>query len=192
MSWIVKVGTLSSATALTDEELKNNAKEFAIYFKSKGATLEAICGMLGNIERESQINPGLKETESTSSGWGLIQWTPSSVITNYASSKGKEWTDGELQCDKINEEESSGDWIPTSEYPYSWKEFLALTDVNEATRAYEAERERAGVVAMNDRLAYANKWFSYFSGSPLPPTPTPTPTKKKKKFPIWLMCKKRF
>lgn len=188
MSWIVKVGTLSSATALTDEEKQNNAREFALYFKTKGATLEAICGMLGNIERESQINPGLKERESTSSGWGLIQWTPSTIITNYASSKGKQWTDGELQCDKIMSEESSGDWIPTSQYHYSWKEFLALTDVNEATRAYEAERERAGVVAMEERLANANKWFNYLSGTPI----IPTPSKKKKKFPIWLMCKKRF
>ena len=187
MSWIVKVGTLSNAS-LTDKEKENNAKEFAQYFILRGASLEAICGMLGNIERESLINPGLKETESTSSGWGLIQWTPSTIITNYASSKGKQWSDGELQCDRIMEEEKTGDWIPTTDYPYSWKEFLQLTDVELATKAYEAERERAGVVAMEERLANANKWFKYFSGSPIIPTPTPTPTKKK--LPIWLMCKR--
>ena len=45
---------------------------------------------------------------------------------------------------------------------------------------------------MDDRLAYANKWFNYLSGTPIIPTPTPTPTTKKKKFPIWLMCKKIF
>ena len=171
MSWIVKVGTLSSATILTDEELKNNAKEFAIYFKSKGATLEAICGMLGNIERESQINPGLKERESTSSGWGLIQWTPSTVLTDWCKAYGYTWYDGDAQCLRIwsegtQEMGAGGSFIPTTEYPYTWTEFCALTNVDEATKAYLYERERSDVEALGKRLEYARQWYTFLEGEP--------------------------
>ena len=58
--------------------------------------------MLGNVQRESTLNPGLKETVSVSSGWGLIQWTPSSNLTDYANAQGKDWKDGKLQCQLIN------------------------------------------------------------------------------------------
>ena len=96
MAWIVKVGVETSAY-LTQAEMENNATEFYGYFNSKGFTIESICGMLGNLQRESTINPGLKQTSSTSSGWGLIQWTPSSDLTDYASAYGVDWSLGEIQ-----------------------------------------------------------------------------------------------
>ena len=55
MSWEVKVGT---GVYLTQSQMENNAKLFKQYFQSKGVTLESICGMLGNIQQESGLNPG--------------------------------------------------------------------------------------------------------------------------------------
>lgn len=156
--------------ALTTEQMQGNAVEFYNYFKTS-MTLEAICGILGNIQRESQLNPGQMEGGyggSLSHGYGLIQWTPGSLLTNWASNKGYNWYDGTAQCEYIDEENTyTGDdavWFPTSSYPYSWVEFKQLTNVEEAVKAYLYERERAGVSALADRIAYANQWYTYLSG----------------------------
>ena len=95
MSWEVKVGT---DVYLTQDQMENNAKLFKQYFQSKGMTLESICGMLGNIQQESGLNPGIKQTANTSSGWGLIQWTPSTVLTDWCNTYGYTWYDGDVQC----------------------------------------------------------------------------------------------
>ena len=87
MAWIVKVGVNAY---LTQSEMENNATEFYGYFNSKGFTIESVAGMLGNLQQESNINPGMKQTASASSGWGLIQWTPSSNLTGYATAYGVE------------------------------------------------------------------------------------------------------
>lgn len=194
MAWIVKVGVNAY---LTQSEMENNATEFYGYFNSKGFTIESVAGMLGNLQQESNINPGMKQTASTSSGWGLIQWTPSSNLTDYASAQGSDWATGEIQTQLMWDEIINGyggQWIPKPSlgYGYTGAEFSQLTDVAEACKAYLYERERAGVEALTKRLTYANNWYEYLTGvtPPTPPTP-PTPTKRKG-MPIWMMCRPLF
>lgn len=193
MAWIYEIGV---AKYFSTSQMQNNATEFYIYFINYGATLEAICGMLGNIQKESTLNPGIKQGSSISLGWGLIQWSPSTVLTNWCKTYGYNWYDGAAQCDRIKCEgegtkNANGYWLPTSEYPYSWSEFLALTDVAEATKAYLYERERAGIEALDLRLQYANEWYSYFTGSPVPPAPPTPPTPRKRtSIPIYMMLRK--
>ena len=193
MAWIYEIGV---GKYFNQSQQENNATEFYNYFIKYGTTIEAICGMLGNITRESTINPAIKQGDSTSSGWGLIQWTPATVLTNWCEKYGYNWYDGTAQCERIKCEGegtkgASGHWLPTSDYSYSWSEFIALTDVAEATKAYLYEREKAGVVALNDRLQYANEWYEYFSGTPVPPTPPTPPTPRKRKtMPIYMMLRK--
>lgn len=194
MAWIVKVGV---AKYLTQSEMQNNATEFYGYFNSKGFTIESICGMLGNLQQESNINPGMKQTASTSSGWGLIQWTPSNNLTNYANAHGVEWSTGEIQTQLMLDEiinDYGGQWIPKPSlgYSYTGAEFSQLTDVSEACKAYLYERERAGVEALSNRLTYASNWYEYLTGvTPPTPPPTPTPTKRKG-MPVWMMCRPLF
>lgn len=188
MSWVVIEGTRKY---LTKAQMENNAVEFNAYFTGK-YTLESICGMLGNVQRESTLNPALKETVSVSSGWGLIQWTPSANLTDYANAQGKDWKDGNLQCQLINAEVLEGyggQWKPTKSYPYSGLEFSQLTDVEEAVKAYCFERERAGVLALDERIQNGKNWFEYLSGTPLPPKP---PTLTKRHLPIYMMMRRRF
>lgn len=186
MAWIYEIGTKKY---FTDTQKQNNALEFYNFFSPLGLTLESIAGILGNIERESTLNPGLMETSSETSGWGLIQWTPGTIIVEWCQNYGYAWYDGWSQCERIRcegtgEKGAGGTWIPTSSYPYSWEEFCALTSVSEATKAYLYERERAGVEALEERLENAAKWYTYLSGKPVPPDPpTPTPgTRRKMKF----------
>lgn len=190
MAWLYEIGV---GKYFNQSKQENNATEFYNYFTNKGATIEAICGMLGNIQRESTLNPGIKQGSSTSLGWGLIQWTPSTVLTNWCKTYGYNWYDGSAQCERISCEGegtkgAGGCWLPTSEYAYSWSEFLALTDVAEATKAYLYERERAGIGALDLRLQYASEWYEYFSGKP-PTPPTPPTPRKRKSMPIYMMLK---
>ena len=194
MAWIVKVGV---AEYLTQHEMENNATEFYGYFNSKGFTIESISGMLGNLQQESNINPGMKQTASESSGWGLIQWTPSSNLTDYANAHGADWATGEIQTQLMWDEIINGyggQWIPKPAlgYSYTGDEFSKLTDVAESCKAYLYERERAGVEALSNRLTYASNWYEYLTGvtPPTPPEP-PTPTKRKG-MPVWMMCRPLF
>ncbi len=194
MAWIVKVGVRAY---LTQSEMENNATEFYGYFNSKGFTIESVAGMLGNLQHESNINPGMKQTASASSGWGLIQWTPSSNLTDYATAYGVDWATGEIQTQLMWDEIINGyggQWKPKPSlgYGYTGAEFSQLTDVAEACKAYLYERERAGVEALTKRLTYANNWYEYLTGvtPPTPPTP-PTPTKRKR-MPLWMMCRPLF
>ena len=44
-------------TALTSDEMKVNAKFVWKYLGSRGWSLDAVCGMLGDFEAEATINP---------------------------------------------------------------------------------------------------------------------------------------
>ena len=191
MAWIVKVGV---SAYLTHSEMENNAAEFYGYFNSKGFTIESVAGMLGNLQQESNINPGMKQTASAKSGWGLIQWTPSKNLTDYAKAHGTDWATGEIQTQLMWDEIINGyggQWIPKPSlgYDYTGAEFSQLTDVAEACKAYLYERERAGTEALSNRLTYASNWYEYLTGV-TPPTP-PTPTKRKR-MPVWMMCRPLF
>ena len=192
MAWIYEIGV---AKYFDQTKQQNNANEFYNYFNNYGATLEAICGMLGNITRESTLNPGIKQGISSNLGWGLIQWTPATILTNWCKQYKYNWYDGAAQCERIKCEgegtkDAGGYWLPTTSYPYKWSQFIALTDVEEATKAYLYERERAGVEALDLRLKYASEWYNYFTGSPIPPTPPTPPTQYVKKMPIYMMLRR--
>lgn len=51
--------TYSGDVQLTKSQMKVNAQYILDYLKKKGLTKNAVCGMLGNMETESFINPGL-------------------------------------------------------------------------------------------------------------------------------------
>lgn len=132
------------------------------FFSALGFTPEAVAGLLGNMQQESGINPGRWQGGS-GPGYGLVQWDPASNYLNWAAGQGINTNDadqnGDGQCTLINLCESVGQWIPTSAYPYSWAQFAALTDVNEAVRAFLYEYERAGTPMLENRYTYAAHWY---------------------------------
>lgn len=63
--------------SLTEGRKEANARYIYDYLHGYGWTKEAICGLLGNIQQESQLNPGAWEVmDRTDRGYGLVQWTP--------------------------------------------------------------------------------------------------------------------
>lgn len=179
MAWNYVITTAYNALTLAQQT--ENAYEFQDYFDGY-MRLEAMAGILGNIMYESGLNPGQQEhgwNGSTSYGYGLIQWTPGTVIINWTAGLGLNWYDGAAQCYRIQCEGegtqgAGGTWLPTSAYPYSWSQYCQLLNVDEATKAYFYERERG---TWNiQRLDWANYWFEVITGhTPTPPDP-PTPS----------------
>lgn len=174
MAWIYKIGRTQPWDYFSDEA-KNNANEFAVYFRSRGYTIEAISGMLGNVDYESYLNPGQGQIGS-GSGLGLIQWTPSTQLTNYVTGN---WYDGNVQCDVIDKEifnvaPFNDRWLPGGGFHYNGFQFSQLTDVQEASDAYFYQRERPGDTTYIRRREIAAYWYEYFEGHP----PTPHPTDK--------------
>ena len=69
MAWI------SGNRQLTRTERQKNVDIIHYYFITKGLTENAIAGMLGNMQSESTINPGIWEglDEVARCGYGLVQ-----------------------------------------------------------------------------------------------------------------------
>lgn len=178
---------ISKNAYLTEDEMQNNAYVFYSTMCFKGFTLNAIAGMLGNMETESTINPGCWQNLDEGNyklGFGLVQWTPATNYTEWATAKGYDIGDGNGQCEWLDTETaSSGQWIPTSEYPMTWDEFRTSTDSPEnLASVFLKNFERAGVEVEQERREQAKKWYDYLENmSPYPPAPT----RSRKKLPLW-------
>ena len=164
MAWTI------SNNYLTESQMQGNALEVYNFFSARGWTLNAIAGMLGNMERESNINPGLWQSldyGNYSGGYGLVQWTPATNYTDWASANGYSITDPQGQMIWIDTMTvSSGQWIATSEYNLSFDSFKTSTQSPEwLASAFLKNFERAGVEAEDERRSDARKWYNYLAQS---------------------------
>lgn len=182
MSWIKGNRYLSEA------EMQNNAWIIWAYLASKGWSDNAITGMLGNMETESTINPGIwqnLDSSNKSGGYGLVQWTPSTNYTNWADTHGYAIDDGDAQLKWIDEVTTTeGQWIATPEYDFSFAEFKKSTQTPEyLASAFLKNFERAGVEKEAQRKEQARKWYNYLISPPTGDTPESggTTTKRKRK-----------
>ena len=153
---------------LEQTQMDANAVEVYKYFSGKGWTLNAISGILGNMQSESYVNPGVWEgfnAGNYSGGFGLVQWTPASNYTNWASANGYGITDPEGQLRWIDElSASTGQWIPTSGYSMSWSEFKKSTQSPEyLASAFLKNFERAGVEVESTRRTQARYYYNLLS-----------------------------
>lgn len=119
-----------SNTNLTSYEMRVNAQYILDYLCSCGWTKNAVCGMLGNMESESFINPGRWENGEAiaSKGYGLVQWTPSTNYTNWAQEQSLPVENIDSQLQRIlYEVQEDVQWIPTSSYNFSFSTFTQST-----------------------------------------------------------------
>jgi hypothetical protein len=139
------------------------AKEVYNFFKGKGWTKNAICGMLGNMERESGLKPDINEYGG-GGGYGLVQWTPGSNLKNWANARGLNYRLTKTQCLKIQDEfENGGQYYKTNSCPLTFSQFSKSTESPEYLAAcFMYNYERPGVQALNDRKTYARNWYNYF------------------------------
>ncbi|MGM0241196.1 phage tail tip lysozyme [Enterococcus sp. AZ103] len=141
---------------------EENAKVIYDYVGShiEGATPQGLVGMIANFEQESQLNPAaIERPNDPLSGHGLAQWTAGRTtnLKNFASEKGKEWSDLGLQLEFLLHELNGSEKGAVSA--------LKVDSVEEATEQWQIKFERAGIPAMGNRLTYANKWYAKLGSS---------------------------
>lgn len=180
---------VSKNAYLSQSEMENNVHIIYNYFSGLGWTDNAIAAILGNMQQESTINPGLwQNLRPNRGGFGLVQWTPYTKYTEWADQNGYEWGDGDGQLYWIQHETTpTGEWIETDGYELTFEEFQKSTQtVDYLTRAYLYNFERAGNAQLENRLKYAAYWYDYIQN--IIPGPGPAPRAKKFK---WIFYMKR-
>lgn len=195
------MATHSSNSYLSLSQMKDNAEYIFNYFGSRGWTTNSICAMLGNMQRESTINPGLwqnMDEGNTSLGLGLVQWTPATNLINWCEAHDVDYLDITSQCERIIYELQNGlQYYETDDYPETFEEFTQSTEsIEYLTTAFLKNYERAGVEALDERIENAEYWYSYFEGEepdePEEPEEPEEPIKKKRKgYKFYLFNKRR-
>lgn len=190
MGWIVK--QTNQYGSMNASEMQNNAVLFYNRMKDSFSN-NAICGMLGNIQWESYINPGQwqgsYDVGDMNGGFGLVMWTPASkIFTALGESNAY---DGDAQTDSIKNLVAN-EWLTTETYPMSWDEFKSSDlGVKYLADVFCYNYERAGSLHLTERETYAQEWFDYFSENPPDPGPGPEPVGKKKMSIIFYLKRRR-
>ncbi len=183
---VSKSDVICSNEYLSEAEKQINASYIASYLMGYGWTLNAVSGILGNIERESTVNPGLWQSldeGNMSGGFGLVQWTPASNLISWCQNNGLNYLDIDSQLRRILYELDNGlQYYATDSYPESFEEFTKSTKSPEyLASAFLHNYERAGVSVEAERQQNARKWYNFLNGNVTPDTPdNPADTKPHK------------
>lgn len=125
MSWT------SGNRYLTAAEMAGNAQEVASYGIRHGWTRNATAGILGNMQAESGVNPGIWENLTPfGGGYGLVQWTPYTKYSDWATAQGYVWMDnGPAEMARISYEAANDlQWFDNAELgiqvPCTFQQFL--------------------------------------------------------------------
>lgn len=141
-----------------DLEGNENAEKVYNYFRKQGFSKEATVGIMGNFQRESSMKPDIVEV-GNGIGFGLGQWSYErrTKLENYAKEKNKGVKSLSLQLDFTVEEMKKIDFGGKS-----FEDFKKINDVTEATQLFETYFERAGIVALAERLLHAETFYKKF------------------------------
>jgi LysM repeat protein len=175
-------------TFLTQEQKLNNAQIVANHFAHTDWKPESISALCGNMSTESSLNPDMHElgyNDSPTRGYGLVQWTPMTKYTDWATASGLPWDNGDSQLARIDYEVVNNiQWIARSDFGnMTFAQFRANTGnwtadyLTEAfMRCYERPNWDAGTNSLPARQDFARvclnglDWSGSGGGS-TPPTP---------------------
>ena len=208
MAWIYD----TIGGALNEEDAKNNSDIIINTYRLAGLNDNSIAGLLGNIENESGFNPMRQEVGGE--GYGLVQWTPKSVLENHCTILGlSPYTDGDNQLICISGEilgnpSSVNEWYTTQGFIDNYRSSGATDDMIGITGSqfinnemgwsadkmalmfmvgYERPAYDPSVNHIDRRKEAALKWLEYMGGV-IPPTER----KHRRPFPIFILARKRW
>lgn len=190
MSWTSRNGYL------TEAEMRENGIEVYLYLSSYGWSMNAICAVLGNMQSESGVNPGIWEGLTPySGGYGLVQWTPYSKYKDWA---GPQWlNNGPLECARIVYEFNHGlQWssdLAWNQYKYPNQGAFPYSteDISYLAWVWLQNYERPANFDQPQRAQQALEWYAYITGEapPIPPQPIEPDPETAGHLPIWLLFK---
>lgn len=200
---------ISRAGGLTHAEMENNANIVINTYRSMGYHDMTIAGILGNMQNESSVNPE-REEAGGGGGYGLVQWTPQSVLINHCNALGlSPYNNGDVQLKVIDAEimgnpSSVNEWYTTQGFIDPFKpsgatdDMVGITGEQFKTNAMKWKPDKLAVMFMvgyerpsydpatnhvESRKADALTWYEYMGGV-IPPDP---PSKDAKELMVlWL------
>ncbi len=198
MAWV------SSNSYLSYADMQNNALIIADICYSWGWSKNAISAMLGNMQAESSINPGIWESLIPyGGGYGLVQWTPYTKYSDWATEQGYSWEgNGDAEMARIlYESQNNIQWFYNAEIgiapPITFTEFTTSTaDINTLSNYWLWFYEHPADpywATQQLRQSYTQYWYDYIPDEPGPgpgPGPGPDPPGPGPGiFPYWLLFK---
>lgn len=195
MAWIYKSG------ALSQEEMENNADIVTNYLRELAYSDETIAGILGNMQNESTINPARHELGGQ--GYGLVQWTPQSVLIQHASNMGiSDYENGDNQLAVLNSEitanpSANNEWYSSSAFisPYynsgATSDMVGITGVQFISNEMGWTADKLAIMFMvayerptydptdnhyKSRMEDALTWYEYIGGVSPHPNKKPIPS----------------
>lgn len=146
-------------------------------FIGAGGTQQAAAALLGNAQGESDANPTADEGNGAAGfGYGVWQWTDGTGQSSGRVYMINLMTRGGITGDPdtittqfklLMWHAPNGQWIATNAYPYTWSQFMSMSDIAIATRTFEENFERP----LNDhpeRITWANEWYMKFKDLDIP------------------------
>lgn len=163
---ITKADVISANRFLTLNEMKINAAYIWGYLAPRGWSINAVAGMLGNMQTESTINPGIWQSLQSgnySGGYGLCQWTPATKFTDWCTANGYNIGDIDAALDRIEWELVNNEqYYPTTAYPLTFAEFKVSTDTPyNLAMAFLVNYERPANQNQPKRGTQANYWYEF-------------------------------
>jgi hypothetical protein len=178
---------------LTLTEMTENAEYILGYLLPLGWTRNGVCGLLGNMQSESSINPARWQGDNIgnmSSGFGLVQWTPATKYIDWANANGLPYKEMDSNLQRIlYEVENNIQWFGGVSGTMTFKQFTQSTDTPEnLAYAFISTYEHPADPNQPDRQTQARYWWDNLSGTGTitpggggtDPTPPPPNTDKNK------------
>jgi hypothetical protein len=173
---------------LTLEEMQVNAQYIYGYLINSGWTKNAICGMLGNMQTESTINPSIWQSldeGDLSGGYGLVQWTPATKYIDWCTSNSLVYSEMDSNLLRILYEVTNNiQWI------HETMTFEQFTKSNDSpynlALLFLAHYERPAEPNQPQRGEQADYWYNFLENI-VPPIP-----RKRSKIFLYLHKRRRF
>ena len=151
----------------------NSVEEKVWYsLRNMGFSEYAVAGVMGNIYGESSFRPGAVEGGS-GEGIGLCQWSygRKQNLIKYAESKGKQWSDIDIQVQFLMAELTPGggadgyaSYNLLSNRGYTANDWKNAKDPSEAATVFCYIFERPGKPRLEVRKQAAERYYKQFSG----------------------------
>jgi hypothetical protein len=199
MGWIA-----INDTFLSQDQMMSNGQLVVNHFLGTDWTKESLASLIGNMCHESSLNPAMHELgygDSPSRGYGLVQWTPMTKYTDWASANGLDYTSGDSQLARIDYEVTNNiQWINKSAYGNmtfaQYRQNATGASVEYLTEAFMNcyERPNPAVAGLDSRRSYAQIAYATLNWSGTSSTgggggvigPPTTGTKRNNLIALWL------
>lgn len=181
---------------LTLAEMTVNSEFILSYLLSKGWSKNAVCGMLGNMQSESSINPVRWQSDISydhdpyihvaGHGYGLVQWTPFNKYTVWCRDLGIPYNKMTSNLARIDwEVENNQQWINSLDPKNrTFKEFSqSLDHPFDLAMAFISAYERPADPNQPIRGDQAVYWYETLTGEIIDP---PETEKDNKIYHLWL------